>query len=73
MESATASSKSESGGGQDKTWNLDERRAVKINEFRGKVYVDIREYFEDKKGELKPGKKGIPNKNLPQLVLANKI
>jgi len=31
---------------------------VKINEFRGSVFVDIREYY-DQDGEKKPTKKGI--------------
>ena len=31
---------------------------VKVREFRGKIYVDIREYYEAD-GEMKPGKKGI--------------
>lgn len=30
-----------------------------MREFRGKVYVDIREFYTDSNGDLKPGKKGI--------------
>jgi len=34
-------------------------KSVAISEFKGKFYVDIREYYEDKNsGESKPGKKG---------------
>lgn len=40
------------------TWQLDKMRTVQINDFRGKLLVDIREYYEDKDGSLKPGKKG---------------
>ncbi|ODM97703.1 RNA polymerase II transcriptional coactivator [Orchesella cincta] len=47
-----------SGGGGDHSWTLDKKRVVKINEFRGTVFVDIREYYE-KDGEMRPGKKGI--------------
>jgi len=46
------------GGGDDHSWTLDKKRVVKINEFRGTTFVDIREYYE-KDGEMKPGKKGI--------------
>ncbi|CAL8087277.1 unnamed protein product [Orchesella dallaii] len=55
----SSSSKSKSGGeGEESSWTLDKKRVVKINEFRGTVYVDIREYYE-KDGEMRPGKKGI--------------
>jgi len=56
--SAGAGSSSKPKKSEDETWSLDARRMVKINEFRGKVFVDIREYYEQD-GELKPGKKGI--------------
>lgn len=34
------------------------KKLVKVREFKGKVYIDIREFYE-KNGELLPGKKGI--------------
>ncbi|GBM64765.1 Activated RNA polymerase II transcriptional coactivator p15 [Araneus ventricosus] len=37
---------------------LSKYRYVSVREFRGKLMVDIREYYE-KDGEMKPGKKGI--------------
>ncbi|XP_069672162.1 RNA polymerase II transcriptional coactivator [Periplaneta americana] len=40
------------------SWLLEKNRFVKVREFRGKVYIDIREYYESD-GDLKPGKKGI--------------
>ncbi|XP_035231482.1 activated RNA polymerase II transcriptional coactivator p15-like, partial [Stegodyphus dumicola] len=39
-------------------FKLSKMRYVSVREFRGKVMVDIREYY-DADGELKPGKKGI--------------
>jgi Transcriptional Coactivator p15 (PC4) len=32
---------------------------VTLNTFKGSTLVDIREYYETKGGELKPGQKGI--------------
>lgn len=48
------------GGGDDgaTTWTLEGLRQVRINEFRGKRSVDIREFYE-KDGKVLPGKKGI--------------
>jgi hypothetical protein len=41
-------------------WELGSNRKVKLNTFKGKQLIDIREYYEDKEtGELKPGRKGI--------------
>ncbi|XP_073830089.1 single stranded-binding protein c31A [Musca autumnalis] len=45
-------------GGNNNQWILEKQRQVRINEFRGKKLIDIREYYE-KNGELLPGKKGI--------------
>lgn len=38
---------------------LSPKRYVCVRTFKGKIMVDIREYWEDSDGELKPGKKGI--------------
>ncbi|GFW41729.1 activated RNA polymerase II transcriptional coactivator p15 [Trichonephila clavipes] len=42
----------------DLKFPLSKYRYVTVREFRGKLMVDIREYY-DKDGEMKPGKKGI--------------
>uniref|UniRef100_A0A8D8T4U5 RNA polymerase II transcriptional coactivator n=1 Tax=Cacopsylla melanoneura TaxID=428564 RepID=A0A8D8T4U5_9HEMI len=47
-------SKSGPGG----SWCIEGMRFLKVDEFRGKPLVSIREYYE-KNGELLPGKKGI--------------
>jgi hypothetical protein len=49
----TSSSKSD----EEPSWLLDKNRFVKVHEFKGKVYVDIREFYESD-GELKPSRKG---------------
>ena len=44
------------------TWNLGGgMKFVKVNEFKGKTYIDIRVHYVDKDTgmETKPGKKGI--------------
>lgn len=48
-------------GNDGEWWSLGTpTRFVRISEFKGKKYVDIREYYVDSaSGELKPGKKGI--------------
>lgn len=47
-----------SGNSDDvESWQLEGMRFVKVRKFRGKVMVDIREFYESN-GELLPGKKG---------------
>ena len=39
-----------------------------VREFKGKTYVDIREYYTDKNMDMMPGKKGI-SLNVEQVTL----
>lgn len=56
---AEKSNKNDSGDGNGATtWTLEGMRQVRINEFRGRKMVDIREHYE-KDGKVMPGKKGI--------------
>ncbi|XP_050520062.1 RNA polymerase II transcriptional coactivator [Daktulosphaira vitifoliae] len=43
---------------EEHSWVLERNRFVKVRDFKGKLYVDIREFYE-KDGNLLPGKKGI--------------
>lgn len=52
-----SSSSSKGKGSKEPSWELEKRRFVTVREFKGSVYVDIREFY-DAGGELKPGKKG---------------
>jgi hypothetical protein len=40
-------------------WTLSNTRRVGLSEFKGRTFVNIREYYTDAAGDLKPGKKGI--------------
>ncbi|KAL6425289.1 hypothetical protein ACFW04_009485 [Cataglyphis niger] len=44
---------------EETIWDLGNNRQVNVRDFKGKYYVDIREMYYDKEGDLKPGKKGI--------------
>ena len=47
-------------GQEEPSWDLGKNKWVKVREFKGQTYIDIREYYVDKDTmETKPGKKGI--------------
>jgi len=52
------SSSSKGNKDEEPSWELGNKRFVKVNTFKGQVYVNIREFYDDG-GTLKPGKKGI--------------
>ena len=37
---------------------LDDKKRITVHKFKGKIKVDIREFYDDQ-GEMKPGKRGI--------------
>ena len=40
----------------EQSFDIGDKRKVTISEFKGKLFINIREYYEDKStGELKPG------------------
>ncbi|KFD51961.1 hypothetical protein M514_07093 [Trichuris suis] len=43
----------------DGRFEIGNKRFVCLNQFRGRTFVDIREYYTTGDGEEKPGKKGI--------------
>ncbi|XP_066458573.1 activated RNA polymerase II transcriptional coactivator p15 [Eleutherodactylus coqui] len=55
----SASSKQSSSSQEDNMFQIGKMRYVSVRDFKGKVLVDIREYFMDNQGEMKPGRKGI--------------
>ncbi|XP_070543423.1 activated RNA polymerase II transcriptional coactivator p15-like [Ptychodera flava] len=49
----------ESDDGTEGMVQLSKTRFVNVRDFKGKVLIDIREYYTNADGEMKPGKKGI--------------
>jgi len=46
--------------GEESWIDLGTRKRLTVRKFKGKQYVDIREFYEDKEtGQKKPGKKGV--------------
>ncbi|XP_042612539.1 SUB1 regulator of transcription b [Cyprinus carpio] len=44
---------------EDNMFQIGKLRYVSVRDFKGKVLIDIREYWMDQAGEMKPGMKGI--------------
>ncbi|KQK79316.1 activated RNA polymerase II transcriptional coactivator p15 [Amazona aestiva] len=55
---AAASSK-QSSSTDENMFQIGKMRYVSVRDFKGKVLIDIREYWMDQEGEMKPGRKGI--------------
>ncbi|XP_010005779.1 PREDICTED: activated RNA polymerase II transcriptional coactivator p15-like [Chaetura pelagica] len=47
------------GSKEEGMFQIGTMRYVKVSCFKGKVLVDIREFYTDKEGSTKPGRKGI--------------
>ena len=58
-EKASKKPKKESTEDENTIWDLGNNRQISVRDFKGKLYVDIREMYYDKDANLKPGKKGI--------------
>ncbi|CDQ64269.1 activated RNA polymerase II transcriptional coactivator p15 isoform X1 [Oncorhynchus mykiss] len=61
-ESSKPGGTSKGSGNKDKDDNkfqIGKMRYVSVREFKGKCLIDIREYWMDQEGEMKPGRKGI--------------
>ncbi|CAH0384352.1 unnamed protein product [Bemisia tabaci] len=56
--SKTSEKKPQKNKEEEHSWLLEKMKFVKVREFKGKVMVDIREFYE-KDGDLLPGRKGI--------------
>ncbi|XP_076857190.1 SUB1 regulator of transcription b [Brachyhypopomus gauderio] len=54
----SSSSKSDRNS-DDNMFQIGKMRYVSVRDFKGKVLIDIREYWMDQSGDMKPGKKGI--------------
>ncbi|KAK2542299.1 activated RNA polymerase II transcriptional coactivator p15-like protein [Columba guinea] len=47
------------GSEEEGMFQIGKMRYVHVSSFKGKVLVDIREFYVDKEGDMKPGRKGI--------------
>ncbi|NXX42661.1 TCP4 polymerase, partial [Tricholaema leucomelas] len=47
------------GSEEEGMFQIGKMRYVRVSCFKGKVLVDIREFYTDKDGDKKPGRKGI--------------
>ncbi|KAK6305915.1 hypothetical protein J4Q44_G00228400 [Coregonus suidteri] len=56
---AGGSSKAANTKTEDGMFQIGRMRYVSVRDFKGKCLVDIREYWTNQDGEMKPGKKGI--------------
>lgn len=58
-EKASKKPRKEVNENEDTVWDLGSNRQISVRDFKGKLYVDIREMYYDKDANLKPAKKGI--------------
>ncbi|NP_001002505.1 SUB1 regulator of transcription b [Danio rerio] len=58
-ESSKPSGSAKTEKSSDNMFQIGKLRYVSVRDFKGKVLIDIREYWMDQAGEMKPGKKGI--------------
>ncbi|XP_012676594.1 SUB1 regulator of transcription a [Clupea harengus] len=54
-----SSSKDDKDDKDDNMFQIGKMRYASVRNFKGKVLIDIREYWMDQDGEMKPGRKGI--------------
>uniref|UniRef100_A0A8B9T372 Activated RNA polymerase II transcriptional coactivator p15 n=1 Tax=Anas platyrhynchos TaxID=8839 RepID=A0A8B9T372_ANAPL len=54
-----AASSKQSSNKDENMFQIGKMRYVSVRDFKGKVLIDIREYWMDQEGEMKPGRKGI--------------
>ena len=53
------SSSSDSEGPNNQKIELSQYRFINVNSFKGRDYINIREYYKDREGMMRPTKKGI--------------
>uniref|UniRef100_A0A7M4FBF1 Activated RNA polymerase II transcriptional coactivator p15 n=1 Tax=Crocodylus porosus TaxID=8502 RepID=A0A7M4FBF1_CROPO len=54
-----AASSKQSSNRDENMFQIGKMRYVSVRDFKGKVLIDIREYWMDQEGEMKPGRKAV--------------
>ncbi|XP_064296044.1 activated RNA polymerase II transcriptional coactivator p15-like isoform X1 [Phalacrocorax carbo] len=59
-----AASSKQNSNRDENMFQIGKMRYVSVRDFKGKVLIDIREYWMDQEGEMKPGRKAVARDSL---------
>ncbi|XP_074933529.1 activated RNA polymerase II transcriptional coactivator p15-like isoform X2 [Phalacrocorax aristotelis] len=65
-----AASSKQNSNRDENMFQIGKMRYVSVRDFKGKVLIDIREYWMDQEGEMKPGRKAAPAQGHGNAVLS---
>ncbi|XP_043402482.1 activated RNA polymerase II transcriptional coactivator p15 isoform X1 [Chelonia mydas] len=65
-----AASSKQSSNRDENMFQIGKMRYVSVRDFKGKVLIDIREYWMDQEGEMKPGRKALQRRSCTNTAAA---
>ncbi|XP_037758542.1 activated RNA polymerase II transcriptional coactivator p15 isoform X2 [Chelonia mydas] len=68
-----AASSKQSSNRDENMFQIGKMRYVSVRDFKGKVLIDIREYWMDQEGEMKPGRKELEENHPKMFLLLNSV